>query len=181
MDSPKLAVLGEQPNRDPDKCWHSAFGLHYRGHNAFDGKFSFEDDMVANVLSLLDLNPRDVWATNACKCPIAFDGRADRFTIDRCVRRHLKRELFTVRPKIVLLFGWSAAMAYNGSYMSYPAIGDQRYKIKRIDPYGHSRIRTFGNVVEVDTINVYGDLHRWCEAVADAVEEAYNSCYGEVW
>lgn len=112
-----VAIVGQNPPVDKDRCLHGAWMLHYQGE-AWDAKKRSHEKLMLELVTYLGLTIDDVWATNATKCP-TFDNSMPYYweTAHPCMMKFLRVELEAVQPRVVLAFGYQTgrlvADAYN--------------------------------------------------------------------
>jgi len=173
FDKPKLMVLQRQPNRDPETCWHSAFGIHYMGHEQYEALMDWKMHAVQRVLELVELTKSDVWATSAVKCPGQFNKPITYPCMGHCSRIHLRHEVFSVKPKVILSIGWPPEFLFR-----YPAISDPDYRVTYTDPETMCSMVSYSNIVKVHTLD---ESMAWVQGVVREIKKVYLRCYGREW
>ena len=98
----KLMLVGEAPGHAED-----IQGAPFRG---MAGK------LLNNILDRLGIDRKDLYLTNVIKCHPCFiklpTGKKLKVLIDAC-RVYLDEEIATVKPKVILALGATAASAFN--------------------------------------------------------------------
>ena len=111
-DSAELFIVGRNPTEA--KALHGAFGIHYP---------SIYPELKM-LLHRLDLQPWDVYATNAVKCPTHNDHLPSRHLAWRCSDLYLRSEIKLCKPKVILALG-PVAHDVIGMIFKYPWVSSE--------------------------------------------------------
>ena len=70
-------------------------------------------DVLNNLLSIININRKDIYITNACRCYIEGNTTPSKKILDACFI-HLNREVNRIDPKLVIALGASAFYSLTG-------------------------------------------------------------------
>ena len=96
-----LMIVGQNPPREPERCLHGAWMIHYPNLAECRGPHEL---LVLELIEYLGLTPAQVFATQAMKCPTPGNSRPEQGNIDHC-KSFLAGEIRDVNPKVILAFG----------------------------------------------------------------------------
>lgn len=167
-----LMIVGQNPPREPERCLHGAWMLHYRDAQSLAKKEAHEL-LVERAVKALGLTHKDVYATQAIKCPTAANTQPGHDALMKC-SPFLDLEIRECHPQVILTFGTIAHRAVREA-MEYPP---GPYSTWYCEPKGMSTegtVRVTDNILDVPHPSRVGRfLHEesWLASIVDGYQLA---------
>jgi len=112
--NPRLMILGMNPPQERTRCLNGAWMLHYKyTETSVHGKHEL---LVRDLVSKLGLKRKEVYATQAVKCPTAGNQPPPRDVVQNC-SQYLQFEILKLKPPVILAFGNKAERAVQSLFM----------------------------------------------------------------
>lgn len=122
-DRPVLAVVGQNPPQDPARGLHGGWMLHYDGPE-YDRLRERSEWLLRSLVARLGLTTREVYVTQATKCPTAGNNTPQGRCQTVCRDQWLRPELLSVHPQMILALGLGAGhMTYETAVDLYGVTG----------------------------------------------------------
>ena len=186
----KLAIIGQNPPIDEGRAQHGAWLAHFP-----DVQKGPHEKLVEELLGTLGVTPKELFATQAMKCPTMDNGRVFSWSqAAPCSRRFLQYELAWSKPKVILAFGLTAKvvvrdlLCYGGKELlraDLPIFEFNTWKMEstydKASPTWVERQGTFIAAPHPSTVHRFITKRRWIEAIGQAYHEASTSTVDFQW
>lgn len=173
----KLAIVINNPPRDPSRCMHGALMVHY-GKEA-EAQRGPHELLVIEALTAWGLHPKNVYATTAIKCPTVGNRVPNYWSCSfKCAMRFLQHELAAVQPTAILCLGTLAGRMVAECFDTMKRRPDLLISKHPITPNYHCLTHSamvYANIVEappLDFVDRSCIKNSWIEQVGLAIESA---------
>ena len=170
-----LMIVGQNPPVDPVRGLHGAFLLHYKDESIRGP----HEKLVHDLVSSLGLTTKQVWATQATKCPTVANTPVPLYVAKCCAGSFLEQEIRDVNPKVIICFGQQVERVvgdlFRYSIGERPERYDQSYPVITNGDTPLKLVRRSGSIIAVphpSTVGRFVNRQSWIDSIRDSYLDA---------